>query len=147
MGTEICQRAVKLAIRENIEQDIKRERAIQAAGGAMEVDDGSDEVAEVSKKHFEEAMRFARRSVSDQDIRKYEMFSTTLQQSRGFGQNSRFLKEVLTEVTQEVPQEVLEVAQEVNILKRETMMTFTIKKIKKKLKLQTFTSNRFNMML
>merc|ERR1719480_182684 len=58
--TEICQRAVKLAIRENIEQDIKRERAIQAAaeknkgaskwsknrGGAMEVDDGSDEVAE-----------------------------------------------------------------------------------------------------
>merc|ERR1719432_657340 len=29
--TEICQRAVKLAIRENIEQDIKRERAIQAA--------------------------------------------------------------------------------------------------------------------
>merc|ERR1712183_1243663 len=88
--TEICQRAVKLAIRENSEQDIKRERAIQAAGGAMEVDDGSDEVAEVSKKHFEEAMRFARRSVSDQDIRKYEMFSTTLQQSRGFGQNFRF---------------------------------------------------------
>jgi transitional endoplasmic reticulum ATPase len=56
----------------------------------MEVDDGVDEVAEVSKKHFEEAMRFARRSVSDQDIRKYEMFSTTLQQSRGFGQNFRF---------------------------------------------------------
>merc|ERR1712241_292972 len=88
--TEICQRAVKLAIRENIEQDIKRERARQAAGGAMEVDDGDNEVAEVSKKHFEEAMRFARRSVSDQDIRKYEMFSQTLQQSRGFGQNFRF---------------------------------------------------------
>merc|ERR1712203_1055970 len=88
--TEICQRSVKLAIRENIEQDIKREKAIQAAGGAMEVDDGSDDTAEVSKKHFEEAMRFARRSVSDQDIRKYEMFSQTLQQSRGFGQNFRF---------------------------------------------------------
>merc|ERR1712168_660652 len=88
--TEICQRAVKLAIRENIEQEIKKERARQAAGGAMEVDDGSDDVAEVTKKHFEEATRFARRSVSDQDIRKYEMFSTTLQQSRGFGQNFRF---------------------------------------------------------
>merc|ERR1712226_1275234 len=88
--TEICQRAVKLAIRENIEQDIKRERARQAAGGAMEVDDGDNDVAEVSKKHFEEAMKFARRSVSDQDIRKDEMFSTTLQQSRGFGQNFRF---------------------------------------------------------
>merc|ERR1712226_303442 len=88
--TEICQRAVKLAIRENIEADIKRERERQAAGSAMDVDDGANEVAEVSKRHFEEAMRFARRSVSDQDIRKYEMFSQTLQQSRGFGQNFRF---------------------------------------------------------
>merc|ERR1711863_150191 len=69
---------------------IKRERERQAAGTAMDVDDGENEVAEVSKKHFEEAMRFARRSVSDQDIRKYEMFSQTLQQSRGFGQNFRF---------------------------------------------------------
>lgn len=56
----------------------------------MEVDDGENDITEVSKKHFEEAMRFARRSVSDQDIRKYEMFSQTLQQSRGFGQNFRF---------------------------------------------------------
>merc|ERR1712186_84824 len=88
--TEICQRAVKLAIRENIEADIKRERERQAAGSAMDVDDGANEVAEVSKRHFEEAMRFARRSVGDQDIRKYEMFSQTLQQSRGFGSNFRF---------------------------------------------------------
>jgi len=97
--TEICQRAVKLAIRENIEADIKREKARAAAAGkskfgrrgtAMDVDDGENEVHEVTKKHFEEAMRFARRSVSDQDIRKYEMFSQTLQQSRGFGSNFRF---------------------------------------------------------
>jgi hypothetical protein len=27
------------------------------------------------KEHFEEAMKYARRSVSDQDIRRYEMFS------------------------------------------------------------------------
>ncbi|XP_059096932.1 transitional endoplasmic reticulum ATPase-like isoform X1 [Tigriopus californicus] len=97
--TEICQRACKLAIRENIEHDIKKERERQAAanrkgskwvkgGGNMDVDE--DEISEVSKKHFEEAMRFARRSVSDQDIKKYEMFSQTLQQSRGFGQNFRF---------------------------------------------------------
>merc|ERR1712226_595717 len=88
--TEICQRAVKLAIRENIEADIKREKARAAAGTAMDVDEGVNDVAEVSKIHFEEAMRFARRSVSDQDIRKYEMFSQTLQQSRGFGKNFRF---------------------------------------------------------
>lgn len=30
-------------------------------------------------------MRFARRSVNDSDIRRYEMFSQNLQQSRGFG--------------------------------------------------------------
>merc|ERR1719322_1607225 len=33
-------------------------------------------------------MRFARRSVSDQDIKKYEMFSQTLQQSRGLVKTS-----------------------------------------------------------
>ena len=44
-----------------------------------------DPVPEIRKDHFEEAMRFARRSVSDNDIRKYEMFAQTLQQSRGFG--------------------------------------------------------------
>jgi len=55
----------------------------------MEVDD-EDEVSEVSKRHFEEAMKFARRSVSDQDIKRYEMFSQTLQQQRGFGNNFKF---------------------------------------------------------
>lgn len=49
-----------------------------------------DPVPEITKAHFEEAMLFARRSVTDNDIRKYEMFSQTLQQSRGFGTNFRF---------------------------------------------------------
>lgn len=35
-------------------------------------------------------IRYARRSVSDNDIRKYEMFSQTLQQSRGFGSEFKF---------------------------------------------------------
>ena len=35
-------------------------------------------------------VRYARRSVSDNDIRKYEMFSQTLQQSRGFGSEFKF---------------------------------------------------------
>merc|ERR1712156_1319079 len=60
--TEICQRACKLAIRENIDAEIKKEKERQAkAGKGMEVDDDDDD--EVEKKHFEEAMRFARRSV------------------------------------------------------------------------------------
>jgi transitional endoplasmic reticulum ATPase len=55
-----------------------------------QMEDDEDPVPEITKAHFEEAMRFARRSVSDNDIRKYEMFSQTLQQSRGFGTNFRF---------------------------------------------------------
>jgi len=87
--TEICQRACKLAIRESIEAEIKREKEKQANPDvAMEVE--GDPVPEIRREHFEEAMKFARRSVSDNDIRKYEMFSQTLQQSRGFGTNFRF---------------------------------------------------------
>lgn len=37
--------------------------------------DEEDPVPEITKAHFEEAMKFARRSVSDNDIRKYEMFA------------------------------------------------------------------------
>merc|ERR1711881_717123 len=88
--TEICQRACKLAIRESIDADIRREKERQKQGANMDVDDDEDLVPEILKRHFEEAMKFARRSVSDNDIKKYEMFSQTLQQSRGFGTNFRF---------------------------------------------------------
>jgi len=88
--TEICQRACKLAIRESIDADIRREKERQRAGATMDVDEDDDPVPEITKKHFEESMKFARRSVSDNDIKKYEMFSQTLQQSRGFGTNFRF---------------------------------------------------------
>uniref|UniRef100_S4RJY1 Valosin containing protein n=1 Tax=Petromyzon marinus TaxID=7757 RepID=S4RJY1_PETMA len=85
---EICQRACKLAIRESIEAEMRRERERQgnpdAAMNRQDVED-EDPVPEIRRDHFEEAMRFARRSVSDNDIRKYEMFAQTLQQSRGFG--------------------------------------------------------------
>eukprot|EP00794_Sanderia_malayensis_P008000 gene8000-8859_t len=88
--TEICQRACKLAIRESIESDIKKEREREGNPDAdMDFED-EDAVPEIRKDHFEEAMRFARRSVSDNDIRKYEMFAQTLQQSRGLGGGFRF---------------------------------------------------------
>merc|ERR1719515_357647 len=84
--TEICQRAAKLAIRESIEKEIEQEKERAAAGGDAAMDeDLPDPVPEITRYHFEESMKFARRSVSDNDIRKYEMFSQTLQQSRGFG--------------------------------------------------------------
>ena len=53
-------------------------------------DDDYDPVPEIRRDHFEEAMKFARRSVTDNDIRKYEMFAQTLQQSRGMGANFRW---------------------------------------------------------
>jgi len=88
--TEICQRACKLAIRESIEKEIRRERERKDNGADTEMEVDEDPVPEIRRDHFEEAMKFARRSVSDNDIRKYEMFSQTLQQSRGFGNSFRF---------------------------------------------------------
>jgi len=88
--TEICQRACKLAIRESIEKDINREKERQRRGQVAMDADEPDLVPEIRRDHFEEAMKFARRSVSDNDIRKYEMFAQTLQQSRGFGTQFRF---------------------------------------------------------
>lgn len=87
--TEICQRACKYAIRESIEKSIRIQREREARGeDAMEEE--IDPVPEITRAHFEEAMRFARRSVSDADIRKYEMFAQKLQQERGFGQAFKF---------------------------------------------------------
>ncbi|KAF7838299.1 cell division cycle protein 48-like protein [Senna tora] len=87
--TEICQRACKYAIREDIEKGIEKEKRKRENPEAMEEDD-TDEVPEIKPAHFEESMKFARRSVSDADIRKYQLFAQTLQQSRGFGSEFRF---------------------------------------------------------
>ncbi|KDE09634.1 transitional endoplasmic reticulum ATPase [Microbotryum lychnidis-dioicae p1A1 Lamole] len=103
--TEICQRAAKLAIRASIEADMKadRERKAKAAtmseeeqaaaaeaDATMDVAEEDDPVPEITRAHFEEAMSFARRSVNDQDIRRYELFAQNLQQSRGFGSSFKF---------------------------------------------------------
>uniref|UniRef100_A0A452YWF7 Uncharacterized protein n=1 Tax=Aegilops tauschii subsp. strangulata TaxID=200361 RepID=A0A452YWF7_AEGTS len=93
--TEICQRACKYAIRENIEKDMEKERRLKENPEAME----EDEVDEIKAAHFEESMRYARRSVSDADIRKYQAFAQTLQQSRGFGSEFRFADQPATGTT------------------------------------------------
>lgn len=87
--TEICQRACKYAIRESIEKDLERSRRVAENPDVMD-EDTSDMVPAITRAHFEEAMKFARRSVSDADIRKYQAFAQTLQQSRGFGSEFRF---------------------------------------------------------
>jgi len=88
--TEIANRACRLGIRESIEKDIElRKQRAEKGDDAMDTEI-EDPVPELTRVHFEEAMKTARRSVSDNDIRKYEMFAQTLVQSRGLGTNFKF---------------------------------------------------------
>merc|ERR1719263_2436371 len=83
--TEICQRAAKLAIREDIMRSMEREKVREEAvkeGMEMEEVEEVDEVPEIMPAHFEDAVRNARRSVSDRDLAQYSSFAQTLQQSR-----------------------------------------------------------------
>lgn len=82
--TGICQRSCKIAIRESIAKEIQFEELKQQ--GKVGEEETFDAVPNITRGHIEEAMRGARRSVSDADIRKYEMFATSLQQARGFGE-------------------------------------------------------------
>ena len=52
----------------------------------MEIEDYHNDDCCIRPFHFEEAMKYARRSVTDQSIRTYEMFAQTLNQSRGMGE-------------------------------------------------------------
>jgi transitional endoplasmic reticulum ATPase len=79
--TEICQRAAKLAIRE----DIEREKLQQELG---ELEAEHQELTEIMPKHFEVAVRNARRSVSDKDLHQYSSFATKMQQASCMGVNS-----------------------------------------------------------
>ena len=88
--TEICQRAAKLAIRENIERDIEREKLREENEDAMDDVDEPDPVPEITPSHFEEAVRCSRRSVSDRDLAQYSSFATTLHQQRSQIGNTSF---------------------------------------------------------
>jgi transitional endoplasmic reticulum ATPase len=81
----ITQRAVKLAIKQSISLDIERRKAREAAGEdvEMEEEDAEDAVPELTKAHFEEAMRSARRSVTDVEIRRYEAFAQSMKNTGG----------------------------------------------------------------
>jgi len=69
--TEICQRACKLAIRQEIDEQQAAEAEAEAAGKPLpEVrSDGM-----LSAKHFAEAMKNARRSVSKAELARYNKF-------------------------------------------------------------------------
>jgi transitional endoplasmic reticulum ATPase len=79
----VTQRAVKLAIKQSISLEIERRKAREAAGEDVEMEDTDDLVPELTKAHFEEAMRSARRSVTDVEIRRYEAFAQSMKNSGG----------------------------------------------------------------
>ena len=74
--TELCQRATKAAIRESIEAEEQKKALMkenpdgdQAMAEAME-----DPVPVITRKHFEEALAAARKSVTSYDLDKFEQF-------------------------------------------------------------------------
>jgi transitional endoplasmic reticulum ATPase len=83
----ITQRAVKLAIKELITAEIERKKAAEAAGDMNIDEDEEEENPSLQRHHFEEAMRDARRSVSDIEIRRYEAFA---QQMKNAGPGAYF---------------------------------------------------------
>lgn len=64
--SEICQRAAKLAIRESIEAEIKNP------------DLAEDPVPFLTPEHFGEALRYARKSVTQQEIEGFEAFARSM---------------------------------------------------------------------
>jgi len=83
--TGICQTACKLAIREDIEKELERDRHFEEAMEEDDVEgcyDGNDSLPEILPRHFEEAIRNARRSVSDRDLAGYASFARTMHQGR-----------------------------------------------------------------
>ena len=70
--SEICMQACKLAIREDIEHDVH-------ATSESEDEEMGEFLPELLPRHFEEAVRNARRSVSDRDLAHYQSFAKYLQ--------------------------------------------------------------------
>lgn len=71
--TELCQRACKAAIRDAIEADARR-KAAEALNPGQEIKMAADPVPELTRRHFEEALKCARVSVTSTDLEKFEQF-------------------------------------------------------------------------
>lgn len=85
--TEICNRAVKLAIGDEIAksreiEEIKKNLTPEQLEAFEQAELENPIESVVLPRHFELAVRNARRSVSDKDLAQYLQFANTLQQSR-----------------------------------------------------------------
>jgi transitional endoplasmic reticulum ATPase len=84
--TEICNRAIKLAISDEIKKSKEHEEIIKQMTPEEIVQFNETNIQEeepiVLPRHFEEAVRNARRSVSDKDLYQYVQFAESLHQYR-----------------------------------------------------------------
>ena len=84
---EICTRAKKIALKSALVPHQEMERARLAAEENGEdpsnLPEEDPDIYTIKRIHFEEALKHARRSVSDADIARYRMFAETMQLSRG----------------------------------------------------------------
>ena len=73
--TELCQRSTKAAIRESIEADEQRKALMKDnPDGDAQMAEMEDPVPVITRKHFEEALAAARKSVTQYDLDKFEQF-------------------------------------------------------------------------
>lgn len=80
----IVQRAAKFAIKESIEAHRAQLKKQEENDEKMEVDNEEpDPVPYITKEHFAEAMKTAKKSVSDAELRRYEAYSQQMKASRG----------------------------------------------------------------
>ena len=98
----IVQRAAKFAIKDSIEAHVRlqKEKANEKGGDVEMTEDKpanqeatveeEDPVPYISRAHFEEAMKSAKRSVTDAELRRYEAYAQQMQASRGHFSNFRF---------------------------------------------------------
>ena len=87
----ITQRAVKIAIKQSIAYEI--DSAKDNEGDAEMAEGAEDPVPEVTRAHFEEAMKAARKSVSDVELRRYEAFAQSMKNATGGMNSFRFPEE------------------------------------------------------
>lgn len=78
--TEICQRAVKFAIRESIRAEA-RIKAMKEINPNYQVD--QDPVPEITRKHFEDSLKQSRRSITSTDLDRFENFRKKFDPSFG----------------------------------------------------------------
>lgn len=94
----IVQRAAKFAIKESIEAQRLKAQKLEEDEAAVKTEEDvdmdkpeeEDPVPYITREHFAEAMKTAKRSVSEAELRRYEAYSQQMKASRGQFSNFSF---------------------------------------------------------